>query len=360
MSTLVINRRQYLELEKIALGAFAPLAGFMTEAEFHAVVETMRLPSNDPFPLPVVLDVSAAQAHAIRRAQRLTLIFESQEVGEVMPTSVYTCDKLAVAQHVYGTREATHPGVAHFLGMGEYFVGGPVRLTQRIPFEFSAYELTPQETRAYFSEHGWRTVVGFQTRNVPHRAHEYLLRLALEYADGVFIQPLVGRKKRGDYHPLAVLSGYRTLTEQFLPANRVLLGVLSTAMRYAGPREALFHAIIRRNYGCTHFIIGRDHAGVGTYYGKYQAHELAQQFNGALGIQILRYRGPFYCQRCDGIVTEQTCAHALTAPGQIYEVSGTKIRAMLSKKSPVAPEIMRPEVIESITKGPLFIEEDEP
>lgn len=359
MEKILINRRQYLELEKIAFGSFAPLCGFMDQAEFHSVVEEMRLPNGAVFPLPVVLDVTDDQAKIARSAGRLSLVFEGNSVGEITPTSVYTCDKEAVSAKVFGTRDTRHPGVAHFLRMGRFLIGGPVRLIQRMFFEFSQYEFTPEETRSHFASRGWRTIVGFQTRNVPHRAHEYLLRLALEQADGLFIQPLVGRKKRGDFHPLAILSGYQTLINDFLPTNRVFLGILSTTMRYAGPREALFHAIIRRNYGCTHFIIGRDHAGVGDYYEKYEAQQLAQNFDGELGIQILRLSGPFYCQRCDGIVTERTCPHVVSAPEQIQEISGTEVRAMLSEGGRVASEIMRPEVAASLAGLSLFIDEDE-
>ena len=350
MTAIPLNRRQYLELEKIAFGAFAPLAGFMAEEEFVAVVDRMRL--------PVVLDVTREQAAAIRAAGRVAFLFEGQEVGELFPTSVYTCDKGDVAQKVFGTREQAHPGVALFLRMGDFFVGGAVRLTRRVYFEFSKYELTPAETRAYFAERGWQTIVGFQTRNVPHRAHEYLQRLALEQADGLFVQPLVGTKKRGDYTPEAILAGYRALVDGFLPSDRVLLGILSTSMRYAGPREALFHAIIRRNYGCTHFIVGRDHAGVGSYYGKYDAHRLTREFEPELGICILRFHGPYHCARCGGIVTERTCPHQATAPEAVREISGTLVRSILSNGGVSLPELMRPEIVAAVAGVPLFIEED--
>ena len=358
MTALAINQRQYLELEKIAFGALAPLAGFMTEEEFRAVVDRMRLPEGAPFPLPVVLDVTREQAETVGRARRVALLFEGQEVGEVEPTSVYTCDKGAVAEKVYGTRDQAHPGVELFSRMGECFVGGPVRLARRAHFEFSKYELTPTETRAYFQERGWRTIVGFQTRNVPHRAHEYLQRLALEQADGLFIQPLVGTKKRGDYTPEAILAGYRALIAGFLPADRVLLGILSTAMRYAGPREAVFHAIIRRNYGCTHFIVGRDHAGVGDYYGKYDAHALALELEPELGIRVLRFHGPYHCGECGGVVTERTCPHQVTAPHAVREISGTLVRRLLSNGGASLPELMRPEVVSAVSGLRLFIEED--
>ena len=357
--SIAINRRQYLELQNVATGTFAPLAGFMNEDEFTSVVRTMRLPGGEPFPLPVVLDLTRDQALRLQSVDRITLEFEGVEVGEMAPESYFSCDKGFVAEQVFGTRDSRHPGVAHFMGMGDWFVGGSVRLKQRFPLEFSDYELTPKETRAYIRRRGWKTVVGFQTRNVPHRAHEYLLRLALERGDGLFIQPLVGRKKRGDYAPLAILTAYRTLINGFLPSRRVLLGVLSTAMRYAGPREAIFHAIIRRNYGCTHFVVGRDHAGVGDYYGKYEAHKLARRFDGELGIEILRFYGPFYCAVCDGIVSERTCPHIEDAPQVTKQISGTDMRAMLADGGKCPPELMRPQVLESIRDMEIFVVEDE-
>jgi len=358
MTKLTLTQRQYLDLEKLSLGAFAPLGGFMREEEFLSVVERMRLPDGNPFPLPVVLDVSAEQARALRGGQSIRLDFQGLEVGEVVPESVYTCHKASVAAKLFGTDDPRHPGVAYFSQMGDWFIGGTVRLLKRVSFDFSAYELTPAEAQAHCRSHGWKTMAGFQTRNVPHRAHEYLQRLALTLVDGLFIQPLVGWKKRGDYHPMAILTAYRTLIDQFLPSERVLLGALSTYMRYAGPREAVFHAIIRRNYGCTHFIVGRDHAGVNGYYGKYEAQDLVRHFAGELGIEVFCFPGPFYCRRCDGIVTERTCPHVATAPEDIQEISGTMIRRLLVGQEPVAPQFMRPEVVANLAGIPLFIEED--
>ncbi len=359
MTELPLNRRQYLELEKLAVGAFAPLRGFMNEDEFRSVVARMRLPGGHVFPIPIVLDVGADLARALAPGTCVSLLHDGAEVGRLAVESVFTCDKPAVAASVFKTADGAHPGVAHFLRMGSHFVGGPVTLTRRVRFEFSDYEVTPEEARAHFRRQGWQTVVGFQTRNVPHRAHEHLQRVALEQADGLFIQPLVGRKKRGDYNPLAILTGYRTLIDQFFPRDRVLLGVLSTAMRYAGPREAVFHAIIRRNYGCTHFIVGRDHAGVGDYYGKYEAHDLTRQFDGDLGITVMRLAGPYYCRRCGGIVTERTCQHPATAPQDTREISGTDVRRALLHEGDVSADFMRPEIIASLDGVPLFIEEDE-
>jgi len=358
MSDLALKRDQYLELEKLALGAFRPLDGFMTEDQFKGVVGDMRLPDGAVFPLPVVLDVSRADAERLRGRPKVALFYDSAEVGEIEPRSIFTCDKADTVRRVFGTDDSKHPGVRNLLQGGDWFIGGPVKLHRRIKLDISADELTPEETRRIFTERGWRTVVGFQTRNVPHRAHEYLQRTALEQADGLFIQPLVGRKKAGDYTPQAIMTGYRALVAGFYPKDRVLLGILSTAMRYAGPRESVFHAIIRRNYGCTHFIVGRDHAGVGSYYGKYEAHAMTRRFDGELGITILRLHGPYHCRRCDGIVTEHTCPHAGTDAAT--EIAGTDMRAMLLGGKAPDPHLMRPEVIAALKGVPLFITEDDP
>lgn len=359
MAELSLNQRQYLEFEKIALGAFAPLEGFMNEEEFRGVVEDMRLPSGEPFPLPVVMDLSADQAQEVTPGREVVLVFNGVQVGRLVSADLYQCDKPSVAEKVFGTSEESHPGVAHFYRMGDHFVGGRVHLERRVTPDFIDYETTPAETRAHFRSMGWKTVAGFQTRNVPHRAHEHLQRLALERCEGLFIQPLVGAKKRGDYLPNAILTAYGALVDQFFPANRVFLGVLTTAMRYAGPREAVFHAMIRRNYGCTHFVVGRDHAGVGDYYGKYEAHELTRRFDGELGITILRFYGPFYCRRCDGVVTERSCPHVVSMPEVITEISGTMIRDALANGREVGRELLRPEIVKSLDGLKLFIDDDE-
>ncbi|MBM3751978.1 MAG: sulfate adenylyltransferase [Acidimicrobiia bacterium] len=354
---LTLNQRQYLELEKLAFGAFAPLDGFMDATTFTHVVDGLRLPSGAVFPLPVVLDMTAEDARRCADATGVVLQYEGVDVGWLEPTGAYHCDREAAALAVYGTADRAHPGVDHFHRLAECFVGGRVRLDRRAAFEFAQYERTPVETRALFAARGWSTVAGFQTRNVPHRAHEYLQRLALEHVDGLFIQPLVGSKKAGDYAPAAILAGYRTLIDQFLPADRVWLGVLSTSMRYAGPREAVFHALVRRNYGCTHFIVGRDHAGVGSYYGLYEAQALAQRLQGDLGITILNYAGPFYCEACDGMATDRTCPHLSAAPHLTHQVSGTLIRRILAEGAIPDLRYIRPAVVESLYGLPLFIEE---
>ncbi|MCH7888113.1 MAG: sulfate adenylyltransferase [Proteobacteria bacterium] len=360
MSELAISRVQYLELEKLSIGAFDPVHGFMNEDELRSVVATARLPSGVPFPLPIILPVTREEAERVRGRPRVSLVHDGKEVGQISPENVFTLDKPSVARSVYGTDAIDHPGVRFFIRGGDWFIGGPITLTARVQHDLSRFDLTPAQTRAIFRERGWKTVVGFQTRNVPHRAHEYLQRAALEMVDGLFVQPLVGHRKIGDYTPEAILTGCQTLISQFFPPDHVLLGILTTAMRYAGPREAVFHAIIRRNYGCTHFIVGRDHAGVGNYYGKYSAHEMTRRFDGELGIEIMRLHGPFHCRACEGIATEQTCPHYTGQPEMVSEISGTDIRAVLSNGGVALPHLIRPEVIAALKGIPLFIESEEP
>jgi len=351
-----LNRSQYLELEKLHLGAFLPLKGFVNEDEFHGIADRMRLPSGEMFPLPVLLDITAPQADVLRDVKQADLFLGGEKIGCLRPQDLFRIDKLRAARKIFGTDDQAHPGVKRLIRMEDWFVGGRVILEKRIRPDPALRELTPKEARAEFSGRGWRTVVGFQTRNVPHRAHEYLLRLALENVDGLFIQPLIGWKKKGDYTPQAVMTGYQALISSFFRQENVVLGGLTAAMRYAGPREALFHAIIRRNYGCTHFVIGRDHAGVGNFYGEYAAHELARRFDAELGIEILYCHGPYHCRRCDGIVTEKTCPHSRSAPSEITKVNATDIRAALQGAHPVDPNIMRPEIVESLRDVQLFIE----
>ncbi len=356
MKELILNKNQYLELEKLALGVFEPLKGFMGEKEVHSVMETMRLPDGAPFPLPILLDIDSDMQDIAKKSDRLNLYFEGELVGEILPTDVFHLNKGKVALKVFGTDSTDHPGVNHLNEMGNVFIGGPVKLFHRVTSNYSDHELTPNETKAFFKQKGWKTIVGFQTRNVPHRAHEFLQRTALEQVDGLFIQPLVGQKKVGDFTTEAVLSGYKTLIREFFRNDNVLLGVLSTSMRYAGPREAIFHAIVRRNFGCTHFIIGRDHAGVGNYYGKYEAHELSRRFEGELGIEIMRLHGPYYCRKCGSIVTEKTCPHLKTSPESTHQINGTDIRKILTHQSALDPKLMRPEIVDSLADLKIFVD----
>ncbi len=350
-----ITRDQYLEVEKIALGVFHPLHGFMSEADFYSCVDNYRLASGEVFTVPIIFDVGREVFQNMQQSSSIQLFFEGEHVANLFPSSWYRVEKENVVKKIFATDSLDHPGVKNFLHTKEYFVGGKVEMLRRPQFEFAKYELTPQETKSYFKSMNWQTVVGFQTRNVPHRAHEYLQKVALETVDGILIQPLVGKKKSGDYKPEAVVAGYEALVQNYYPDSRVKLAVLSTVMRYAGPREAVFHALIRSNYGCTHFIIGRDHAGVGGFYGKYAAHALAEKFENELRIKIMKLSGPYYCQACQSIVTEKTCPHYVKAPDQCIEISGTLMRKLLKAGDHVDQRFMRPEVVQALQNIDVFI-----
>lgn len=356
MQSLNLSRDQYLELEKIGLDAFAPLKGFMDSSQFNSVIECMRLPGGEIFPLPILLDIDSSEATAIKIGSRLFLKYQGEIVGSMTPSDIFQCNRSYAARKIFGTDNITHPGVNYFFRLKDTFIGGGVELIKRSKMDISSFEVTPKEAKAKFRENGWKKVAGFQTRNVPHRAHEYLIRLALEVSDGVFVQPLVGKKRKGDYTPEAIFKGYDAIIENYLPKNRIVLGSLSTLMRYAGPREAIFHALIRRNYGCTHFIVGRDHAGVSDWYGLYEAQSLALEYEDELGIKILDFKGPYYCQKCDGIATVNSCAHYQES--FIEHISGTYMRSIL--KDGLAPDshLMRKEVVEAIKNIQCFIDEE--
>lgn len=350
---------QYLEAEKIGIGALDPLVGFMGEDDFRSVVADMRLTTGKVFSLPVTLDVNQDVATAIRNTSNVELRYEGKKVGSIEVEDIYTCDKTATALQVFGTSEDRHPGVSRFYRMNSHFVGGKVKLSRQDQSTDPWGEMSPRQTNDFFKKLNWNSIVGFQTRNIPHKAHEYLHRIALEVSDGLFIQPLIGARKKGDFTPDAVMTSYKYLLDNHYPSNRVLISPIRIPMRYAGPREAIFHALIRRNYGCTHFIVGRDHAGVGDFYGKYQAQDLIRTVEPELGIAIRYMCGPFYCAICQGIATEKTCQHLDSEPSAINEISGTWLRQVLLEEARVDTNLVRPGVIESLRGIKIFLDEND-
>jgi sulfate adenylyltransferase len=327
----------------------------MRKADYDRCVDEMRLTNGVVWSVPVTLAVDQDQADQLQEGQEVALCEGNRPLAVLEVAEKYPYDrkiKEHEAAEVYGTTEEKHPGVARLYRRGDVLLGGDIWLVdwpEAVTSEFPELRHTPAQTRRMFARRGWRTVVGFQTRNPIHRAHEYLQKTALEIVDGLFIHPLVGETKKDDIPADVRIASYEAILRDYYPADRVLLGVFPAAMRYAGPREAIFHAIARQNYGCTHFIVGRDHAGVGDYYGTYDAQDIFDQFSaGDIAITPFKFEYAFYCKKCSGVVSAKTCPH--DQDNWVY-LSGTQVREMLRKGEMLPEEFTRPEVAKVLLEG---------
>lgn len=332
-------------------GVYAPLTGFLREKDFKSVVENMRLASGEIWSIPIVLDISEEEKNKISGAEEIILTNENGKARAVLADiEIYPYDKKEFAEKVFGTTDEDHPGVKEVMGMGEFLVGGDVVKIFGEERIFSDYHFTPEETKNIFKDKGWKTIVAFQTRNVPHRSHEFLQKKALAEVDAIMIHPVIGKKKPGDFTDEAILESYKILLEKYYPKEKSFLNILPIKMRYAGPREAVMHALIRRNYGCTHMIIGRDHAGVGNYYGSYDAHNLFDQFKkDELGIEILKFENVSHCHACNELKMDGDCEHGNEHK---FSISGTKMREMIKNGEVLPEELIRREISEFLINHP--------
>jgi sulfate adenylyltransferase len=346
-----LDERAFSDLVMIAIGAFSPLTGFMEQADYDNVVVNMRLANGLPWSIPITLSVDEAVAAPLEEGSLVRLDDSTgRYVGVLKLTQKYTYDKHKEAINVYRTDEEKHPGVKVVYDQGNVNLAGPVWLLERDPHpQFPTYQIDPAASRQLFQAKGWKTIVGFQTRNPIHRAHEYIQKCAMETVDGLFLHPLVGATKEDDIPADVRMRCYEIILEHYYPHDRVILGINPAAMRYAGPREAIFHALIRKNYGCTHFIVGRDHAGVGDYYGTYDAQYIFSEFEPEeLGIVPMMFEHAFYCTVTKSMATTKTSP---STPEQRVHLSGTKVRELLRKGELPPPEFSRPEVAAELIRA---------
>jgi len=346
-----LSKREVSDLEMIATGAFSPLTGFMGREDYESVLDVKRLSNGLVWTIPVTLSVKEEEAKKLKVGEELSLLDPAGTTLAILHLEeIYPHDKEKEALQIYGTRDRKHPGVDKVYLMGEVLLGGKVTVI-RLPKhdDFSPYRLPPRETRKLFKEKGWKRVAAFQTRNPIHRAHEYIQKCALEIVDGLFLHPLVGETKGSDIPADIRIKSYEVVLEKYYPKDRFIMAVLPMAMRYAGPREAILHALVRKNYGATHFIVGRDHAGAGNFYGPFDAHYIFDEFEPEeLGITPLFFDNAFFCKQCQGMASYKTCPHESS---EHISLSGTKVRSLLRKKQQPPVELTRPEVAQVLIEG---------
>ena len=344
--SVVLSERGLLDLECLASGVYSPLDGFVTEEAYYTILDKLRLPTGVVWSIPITLQISEQEAIGIEPEAEVALRHPNGTVlALIRVTDVYRPNQSVEAKKVYGTTDGNHPGVAAMISAGTVYLGGPVHLINSFSSSpFPDQSFTPEKTRTEFANRGWSTVVAFQTRNPIHRAHEYLTKVALENVDGLFINPLVGSTKSDDIPADVRMRCYQTLLKNYYPENRVFLGTYPAAMRYAGPREAILHAISRQNYGCTHFIVGRDHAGVGDYYGTYEAQQIFERFSRKeLHIEPLKFEHAFFCKVCGQMASQKSCPHG--GDNHVF-LSGTKVRELLATGKKPPSQFTRPEIAE--------------
>jgi len=344
---ILVNSETVIMIKNIAFGVFSPLEGFMHYNNYRNVLEHMYLENNIAWPFPITLDVSEEEIKGLKSEDQIILAdFDSNPIALMKIDDIYGYDKKEYAEKTYGTLDRTHPGVDSVFNYKEKLIGGEIFLINAPRSLFPDLDLKPIETRVLFKEKGWESVVAFQTRNPPHIGHEGVQKAALTIADGLFINPVIGKKQKGDFLDEVIIESYKALIKEYYPKDRVVMSTFETEMRYAGPKEAIYHAIARKNYGCDHIIIGRDHAGVGNFYGPFDAHYIFDKFPD-LGIEPIKFRSFSKCSKCDTVVNDKICPHP---PEMQNYFAGRDIRAALQEGKPPDSEVMRPEVAQVILK----------
>jgi sulfate adenylyltransferase len=345
LSSVDISADLRNDVENIADGIFSPLEGFVVQEDFQSILKHGRLKNGLAWTIPIILDVDKQTAVTIKDFKDVSLREGSNNFGVLHVEEIYPFDKRAAMESIYRTSDLGHPGVTKMASMRDWLIGGKIEVIKRIPQSpLRAYRTRPTETRSEIIKRGWKSIVGFQTRNVPHIAHEMLQKAALNIYDGLFINPLIGKKKPGDFKDEIILAAYKALMENYYPRDRAMFATLHTEMRYAGPREAIHHAIMRKNFGCSHFIVGRDHAGVGDYYHPFAAHDIFKEYPD-LNIQPVFFPSFYYCKKCLCYANDRNCPHDARFK---EELKGTNIRKMVSSGVIPPVHLMRPEVVNTI------------
>ncbi len=345
-NTVEVSYETAVTITDLKHGILSPLKGFANEEDYLSIIREQRLANGTPWSIPIMLTIGQMQSKGFKEGDRAIITSNSEPIAELKISQMYRYDKEEHSKQVFGTTSETHPGVVKVKRMGDIAIGGDLVFAKDARLPFDAETIYPEKTREIFKKRGWKTVSAFQTRNVPHRGHEQIQRLSLRTTDGLFINPVIGRKKKGDYTDEAIMNAYSALVKHYYPSKRVLLTPLHYEMMYAGPREAVIHAIMRKNFGCSHFIVGRDHAGVGSFYGPYEAQENLRSFDD-LGVKIVPFEETFYCKKCEQLVTDSECEHH---PSLQQRFSGTKLRKIIRSEELPPPEVMRQEVYSVIKK----------
>lgn len=341
---VILNDSLAADVMNIANGVYSPLQGFLTQDDYLHVLHDMRLSNDVPWTIPIVLDVNPEEIAGVKEGDYITLTHSNTVIAIMKIEEIYGWNKEEYCRQIYKTMDPKHPSVAKTMARKELLVGGPIDLISHVQEPFERYRLWPIETRILFREKDWKTIAGFQTRNIPHLGHEYIQKATLTFVDGLFINPLVGWKKPGDFKDEVIVKAYEALLNSYYPKESIVFSVLRMEMRYAGPREAIHHSIIRKNFGCTHFIVGRDHAGVENFYKPYETWEIFNEFPD-LGITPLFIREALYCKKCGGMVNEKICPHS---EDYRLRISGTQLRRMIMEKKAIPEYIVRPEVAQVV------------